>query len=85
VIAPPPAASPALAAPRARISLTGLPRAAAFAGRHRAYLDDFIECPGWPGCPEAGQPGARAISAEAVLDTARTLGLRRRRAMSATG
>jgi ADP-heptose:LPS heptosyltransferase len=40
------------ALPRARIVLVGLPWAAQFARRYRAYIDDFIAFPGHPDLPE---------------------------------
>lgn len=49
-----------LAAPRACISLIGLPWAKDFAARYRAYVDDFIAFPGLRGSPE-GYGGARAL------------------------
>jgi ADP-heptose:LPS heptosyltransferase len=42
--------------PRARITLVGLPWAAAFVERFHAYVDDLLPFPGFPGCPE--QDGA---------------------------
>ena len=38
--------------PHARVTLVGLPWAQSFVERFSAYLDDFIEFPGWPGLPE---------------------------------
>lgn len=40
------------ALPRARIVLVGLPWAAQFARRYRAYIDDFVAFPGHPDLPE---------------------------------
>ncbi len=40
------------ALPSARVSLVGLPWARDFVDRFDAYLDDFIEFPGYPGLPE---------------------------------
>ena len=38
--------------PHTEISLVGLPWACEFVARYSAYLDRFIEFPGWPGLPE---------------------------------
>jgi ADP-heptose:LPS heptosyltransferase len=48
------------ACPDARITLVGLPWADGFVQRFSAYLDEFIEFPGWPGLPE------RDLQAEVV-------------------
>lgn len=40
------------AAPRARITLVGLPWARSFAARFASYIDDFLALPGFPGWPE---------------------------------
>jgi ADP-heptose:LPS heptosyltransferase len=46
--------------PEAHISLIGLPWAESFVRRFSAYLDDFLEFPGWPGLPEQ-EPQTRRI------------------------
>lgn len=48
--------------PSARISLIGLPWARDFVRRFAAYIDDFIEFPGFPGLPER-QPVLAALPA----------------------
>lgn len=48
------------AAPRARITLIGLPWARAFASRFACYVDDFLAFPGYPGLPEC-EPDRTAI------------------------
>ncbi|HEX7021290.1 MAG TPA: glycosyltransferase family 9 protein [Trueperaceae bacterium] len=48
--------------PRARITLLGLPEARSFVRRYSAYLDDFLEFPGFPGIPEK-PVDARALPA----------------------
>jgi ADP-heptose:LPS heptosyltransferase len=40
------------ALPRAHVALVGLPWARDFVDRFQAYLDEFIEFPGFPGLPE---------------------------------
>ena len=40
------------ALPSAQITLIGLPNARTFVERYAAYLDNFIEFPGYPGIPE---------------------------------
>jgi ADP-heptose:LPS heptosyltransferase len=45
--------------PSARISLVGLPWAAAFVERFDRYVDALVPFPGWPGVPEAAFDPAR--------------------------
>lgn len=44
------------ALPEAQITLIGLPWARAFVERYTAYLNDFLEFPGYPGIPEVPPP-----------------------------
>ncbi len=62
-------------APRARITLIGLPWARAFVDRFRHYLDGFFEFPGFPGLPErepslADLPAFLAAAASERFDLA---------------
>lgn len=62
-------------APGARITLIGLPWAAAFAARFRQYIDDFIAFPGATGFPEqvpdlSALPGFFAAARERRFDLA---------------
>nr|WP_314626881.1 glycosyltransferase family 9 protein [uncultured Noviherbaspirillum sp.] len=55
------------AAPRARITLIGLPWASSFVERFAHYVDDFIAFPGYPGMPESvPQPEAMPRFLEAA-------------------
>jgi len=47
--------------PEARISLLGLPWAAAFVARFDEYLDALVPFPGWPGLPEVPFDPARTV------------------------
>lgn len=48
--------------PRARVTLVGLPWTRDFVKRFGAYLDDFLEFPGYPGLPERA-PDLAAVPA----------------------
>ena len=48
--------------PAARVTLVGLPWARILPDRFSAYLDDFLEFPGWPGIPE------RDVDADRLAD-----------------
>lgn len=47
--------------PQARVTLIGLPWARSFVARFGAYLDDFLEFPGYPGIPERAVEPARLV------------------------
>ena len=51
------------ALPASRVTLLGLPSAAAFARRFAAYVDDFLAFPGYPGLPEQAVPAPEDLFA----------------------
>ena len=57
--------------PDARITLIGLPWAREFVDRSSAYLDDFIEFPGFPGIPERDVDPAHIVRSIAELQARR--------------
>ncbi len=62
------------ALPAARITLVGLPWAREFAARYPAYIDEFIDFPGYPGLPEQA-PEVERIPAFLSLMQARAFDL----------
>ncbi|WP_041646625.1 glycosyltransferase family 9 protein [Aromatoleum aromaticum] len=62
------------ACPHARITLVGLPWAAAFATRYPRHVDDFVAFPGFPGLPEQ-PPDSAALPGFLAAMRARRAGL----------